>query len=71
MRRIANELKVDAATLRNWLVPKIRGRRDDSFTRVDIVADTKTATLRVQGPQGVVIEGLDIKQVAELLRALG
>ena len=69
--RISVELQMEQATLWNWLQ---RGRSPEprgSFARVDVVEKPAAPQgLRVQGPGGIVLEGLAVAQVAELLRAL-
>jgi hypothetical protein len=40
------------------------------FVPVRIVGDAERASLRVHGPRGIVVQGLDIAGVADLVRAL-
>jgi DNA-binding transcriptional ArsR family regulator len=41
-----------------------------AFVPVRVVGDQERASLRVHGPRGIVVEGLDIAGVADLVRAL-
>lgn len=66
--QIGDELGISWRTVSRWLIDR-RERRDAAgFRPVQVVAPMRTLTVRA--PHGVVIEGLDVDDVAELLRKL-
>lgn len=60
---IATELGIPGETLSRWC------RRPSGFVTVE-VQSPRSSTLVVRGPGGLLIEGLDLGQLAELVRRL-
>jgi hypothetical protein len=60
---ISTELGIPEETLSRWC------RRPSGFVTVEVQSQRASA-LVVRGPRGLVIEGLDLDQVAELVRRL-
>jgi hypothetical protein len=74
--KISVELGIGIPTLRSWTTPKktrIVGMDSVGFERVEIVNESASSTngrFVVRGPGGLCIEGLDIDNLAELIRRL-
>ena len=65
---VAAELGMKSHTLSRWLGEK---RPSASFERVEVVASAAPSAapkLVVHGPRGIRVEGLDVADVAELVR---
>jgi len=65
---VAAELGMKSHTLSRWLGEK---KTSTSFERVEIVASAAAPAARklvVYGPRGLRVEGLDLAEVAELMR---
>ena len=63
LAEVARELELSVATLNRWA-----GSRP-AFVPVE-VAPQGVSSITVRGPQGLVIEGLSMEQLAELLRRI-
>lgn len=68
LHAIAQELGIADRTLARWLMAS-----SSSFVAVEVTDEHRTAAshaIVVHGPRGIRIEGLDVAQVATLLRSL-
>ncbi len=67
---ICEELGIGSPTFKRLLVGGNKESVPLKRVRIDNRIGAATASLTVRGPNGVVIEGLDLNGVADLLRAL-
>ena len=66
--QVAEELGVDARTLRGWAGQATEPKA--MFRRVEMVAESKQASVVVYGPAGIRIEGLSVAELVEVMRGL-
>ncbi len=68
---VAGELGVKRHTLLAWAAAPVGAAATPEFVPVRVVADlARPSTIVVHGPGGLRIEGLDLADVAELVRRL-
>lgn len=66
LKAIGDELGLSWRTLGRWSPGRERG-----FRRVEVSPTPRTAAFTVHGPHGIHVDGLDLDELAELIRRLG
>jgi hypothetical protein len=66
---VASELSLPMNTVARWASP---GKRSTALVPVTVVAEPESSpsTLRFVSPEGFIVEGLTLQEIAVLLRAL-